>query len=240
MGLRHEELKGMIVPFISIDEFEPKMGTVEEIIVVTFFSKDELPAYDLDDFIDKSVIDLLDSEVSPNPNENGYYLVFVEFKRRPNFWMHLYNLVKDIENVTGKQEWKVQPYLVDELYDLHDKALHEVVITKQESYVPKSEYSSTVEDYVSDSNLLEFKRDDTHLKFGGREGNIVLEYVDFDDVDSIVKKLNLQESHIDLNTSATRTALRRMLGENWDVTTIDSYHFITKSGSEKTLAVRGS
>jgi hypothetical protein len=82
MGLRHLELNGMVIPLISIDEFEPKMGTTEEVIVISFFCRDELPAFDLDEFIDKSVVEFLDSEVSPNPNEDGLYLVFIEFKRQ--------------------------------------------------------------------------------------------------------------------------------------------------------------
>ena len=121
MGLRHLELAKMVLPLISIDEFEPKTGTTEEVIVVSFFCKDELPAMDLDEFIDKSVIEFLDSEVSPNPNEDGLYLVFVEFKRQPNFWTKIRELVKDVENVTDKLKWRVQPYQVDQLYALHDK-----------------------------------------------------------------------------------------------------------------------
>ena len=148
MGLRHKELAGMILPLVSVDEFEPKSGTVEEVIVVAFFANDELPAYDLDDFIDKSVVEFLDSEVSPNPNDEGQYLVFVEFKRQPNFWMKFYNLVEDVENVTGKQDWQVQPYLVPQLFELKDKALHDYVITREEDYVPRAEFDSTVEEYM--------------------------------------------------------------------------------------------
>ena len=154
MGLRHLELENMVLPLISVDEFEPKTGTTEEVIVAAFFCKDELPAIDLDEFIDKSVIEILDSEVSPNPNEDSFYLVFIEFKRQPNFWIKLYDIVSDIENVTGKQEWQVQPYLIDELYDLHDTALHDVVITDEDKYVPRKEFEQTVESYFQDSDLL--------------------------------------------------------------------------------------
>ena len=240
MGLRHNELEGMILPLVSVDEFEPKSGTNEEVIVVSFFAKDELPAYDLDDFIDKSVVEFLDSEVSPNPNEDGQYLIFVEFKRQPNFWLKLFNLVEDVENVTGKQDWQIQPYLVDELYGLYDDALRDVVITKEEDYVPKAEFDVTVEDYVEDSDLLTFEQDESHIKMGGPYGSVVVEYAGFDKTDRIIERLRLNESHIDLlGTSAMQTALRRMLGEGWDVTTIDNYHLITKDGADKTLAVRG-
>jgi len=204
MGLRHKELEGQILPLISIDEFEPKTGTTEEVIVVAFFAKDELPAFDLDEFIDKGVIDFLDSEVSPNPNEDGYYLVFVEFKRQPNFWLK-----------TGDINWRVQPYLVDELYKVHDKALHDVVITDEEGYVPKRQYDATVEEFFHDSDLLVLEKDDTHLRLAGAMNQVILEFVDFDKTDRLIERLRLDEKHIDLmHTSMTLNSLRGILGGN--------------------------
>jgi hypothetical protein len=237
MGLRYLELESMILPIISIDEFEPKTGSTEEVIVVAFFAKDELPAYDLDDFIDKGIIDFLDSEVSPNPNEQGQYLIFIEFKRQPNFWNKLFALVKDIENVTGKVDWKVQPYLVDRLYKLNDVELQQVVVTKEEDYVARSEYEATVEDYVHDSDLLTFEHKDNSITVGGRYGNLLLEFVDFGDTEAVSKKLRLDDKHINLETSATTTALRSMFGKQWDVTSIDKYYFLTKTNSNRSLVV---
>jgi len=239
MGLRHEELKGLILPLVSVDEFEPKSGTVEEVIVVAFFAEDELPAYDLDDFIDKSVVEFLDSEVSPNPNDEGQFVVFVEFKRQPNFWMKFYNLIEDVENVTGEMDWQVQPYLIPELFDLHDKELHNYVITREEDYIPRAEFDSTVNEYMEDSDLLAFEQDETHLKLSGANGTVVVEYVGFDYADKLVEKLELTEAHIGFQTSALETALRGTLGRNWVVNSIGDYYFITKDGADKTLAVKG-
>lgn len=239
MGLRFEELKSMILPLISVDEFEPKTGTTEEVIVIAFFCKDELPAVDLDEFIDKSIIEFVDSEVSPNPNEDGYYLVFVEFKRQPNFWLKFYDLVKDIENVAGKVKWSVQPYLVDKLFALKDPELHDLVITKEDEYVPRSEFDQTVESYFQDSNLLMLEADDTHIKLGGPKGNIILEFVGFGSENKLVKRLRLNEQHIDLfHTSTTLSAMRSMLGTNWEIQTIGDYYFVNKVGSERSVVVR--
>ncbi len=229
----------MVIPLISIDEFEPKMGSTEEVIVVSFFCKDELPAFDLDEFIDKSIIEYLDSEVSPNPNEDGLYLVFVEFKRQPNFWIKLYDLVKDIENVTDKLNWKVQPYLVDQLYDLKDPELHDVVITKEQEYVPRKEFEQTVESYFQDSDLLLFEADDTHIKIGGSGPQWVFEFVGFGTTDNMVKRLRLNEQHIDLmHTSMALGSLRGMLGGNWEVQTIGDFYFLNKVGNERSVVVR--
>jgi hypothetical protein len=239
MGLRFEELEGMVLPLISIDEFEPKTGTTEEVIVVAFFCRDELPAIDLDEFLDKSVIDFLDSEVSPNPNEEGYYLVFIEFKRQPNFWMKLFDMVKDIENVSGGMDWKVQPYLVPELYDLYDPRLQQVVIAQEDEYVPKAEFDNTMEGYFKDSRLDTLTINEDKITFGRVFGKVEFDLVDFDITDHLVEKLQITEAHIDLlNTSPQLTALRAMLGESWDVSAIEDYYFINKAGEERSVVVR--
>lgn len=239
MGLRHLELEKMVLPLISVDEFEPKTGTTEEVIVIAFFAKDELPAVDLDEFIDKSIIEFVDSEVSPNPNEDGFYLVFVEFKRQPNFWLKFYKLVEDIENVTGPIKWSVQPYLVDKLFALKDPELHELVITQEDKYLPRTEFDQTVESYFQDSELLLFESDETHIKIGGSKGSLILEYVGFGSEDKLVKRLRMDEQHIDLfHTSGTLNAMRGMLGANWEVQTIGDYYFVKKDGSDRSVVVR--
>lgn len=239
MGLRYGELVDMVLPLISVDEYHPKSGMVEEIIVIAFFCKDELPAVDLDEFIDKSIIDFVDSEVSPNPNDEGYYLVFVEFKRQPNFWLKLYALVKDIENVTGDIEWTVQPYLVDKLFKLTDTELHDLVITKQDEYMPRSEFEQTVESYFQDSNLLLFEKDDTHIRMGGSGVPVTFEFAGFGITDRMINRLRLNEHPIDLeHTSMALGSLRGMLGGNWEIQTVGDYYFVNKVGNERSVVLR--
>ena len=81
MSLKNEDLKGTILPTVSIDEFEPKAGDNENVIVVAFYLIDQDPAEDLNTFIQRGVVDTLDVEVSPNTDDDGRYLVFVEMAR---------------------------------------------------------------------------------------------------------------------------------------------------------------
>jgi hypothetical protein len=239
MGIRNEELKNLVLPLISIDEFEPKLGTTEEVIVVAFYCKDELPAYDLDDFIDKSVVEVLDSEVSPNPDTHGNYLVFVEFKRQPNFWTKLYKLLDDIERVTGEMEWRVKPYLSDKKYPLKSKEIQKLVITRVEEYVPKSDFNLTMEDYLRNSDLTGLEITEGYIVFERSGQKLVLDLVDFGDTEELTEKLNLKESYLDLMaTSSALTNLRSMLGEGWDISTIDTYFFITHNNDNRSIVVR--
>jgi len=239
MGLRHEELKDLVLPLISVDEFEPKIGTIEEVIVVGFYCRDELPAYDLDDFIDKGVVEYLDSEVSPNPDRHGNYLVFVEFKRQPNFWTRLYKMIDDVERVTGEMEWRAKPYLSEKKYPLKSRELQKLVITRKEEYVPRSEFVATTEEYFRDSDLTGLEVDEGTITFERAGQKIAMEFVDFDDTEMLTNKLNLAESYLDvMATSSALSNLRSMLGEGWDISAIDRYYFITRDGDDRSVVVR--
>jgi len=238
MGIKNEDLKNLVLPLISIDEFEPKIGTVEEVIVVAFYCRDELPAYDLDDFIDKGVVEFLDSEVSPNPDRHGNYVVFVEFKRQPNFWTRLYKLVDDVERVTGEMDWRVKPYLSDKKYPLKSKEVQELVITRQENYVPRSEFSLTTEEYFQNSDLSGLTIEEGVITFERSGQKVILDFIDFGDAEELTEKLQLTESYLDvMATSSALTILRSMLGEGWDVSAIDRYYFITHNDDNRSVVV---
>lgn len=239
MGLRNEDLKNLVLPIISIDEFEPKIGTNEEVIVVAFYCKDELPAYDLEDFMDKGVVEFLDSEVSPNPDKDGNYVVFVEFKRQPNFWTKLFKLLKDVERATGPMKWKAKPYLSDTAYDLLDKELHQYVITRSDEYMPRAEFSDDPETYLKDSDLTSLDIGESTITFGRQGQKIVFDYTGFGDTEAMTSKLNLNEAYVDvMATSSALTNLRSMLGEGWDVSAVGQYYFITKHNDNQSLVVR--
>jgi hypothetical protein len=114
-----------------------------------------------------------------------------------------------------------------------------LVITKQEDYLPRSEFDQTVENYFQDSDLLLFESDDTHIKLGGSKGTLVLEYIGFGTENKLVRRLRLNEQHIDLfHTSSTLTSMRGMLGTNWEIQTIGEYYFVNKAGSDRSVVVR--
>src|SRR4249920_668364 len=124
MSLKNGDLAGTVLPDVSIDEFEPKAGDEKDVIVVAFYLDDEEPAEDLNTFIQRGFIDTLDVEVSPNTDEEGRYLVFVEMSRNDTFPNKFQALLKDVENVAGEMEWEIKPYLADRTFDVNDPELY--------------------------------------------------------------------------------------------------------------------
>ena len=77
-GVEYGDLASLITTRVSIAEFEPKTGSENDVVVIGFYCDDEAPAQDLASFIEKSAADVLDTEVSPAADEDGYYMCFVE------------------------------------------------------------------------------------------------------------------------------------------------------------------
>lgn len=165
MSLRHGELKGLVIPMVGIDKYQPKVGKESEVIVVSFYVKDQQAALDLEKFLEMGNTQTLDTETSPNPDDDGHYLVFVEIKRDKRFWINLRLLLRDIENTTEKVKWSADIYKQTGLYRMNDPKLHDLVITDQMEYEAKNtpdeeladEEMGDIEDVLARRHNLQFE-----------------------------------------------------------------------------------
>ena len=108
-GVEYGDLETLVDSTVSVAEFKPKTGTEEDVIVVGFYVKDEAPAMDLAKFIERGVTPILDTEVSPNPNDIGMYIVFVEVENEDLMKTTL-NLINDIRGLVKVKEWEIKFY----------------------------------------------------------------------------------------------------------------------------------
>lgn len=127
-GLNRGELEHLVLPLISVDEYESKIDD-RRIIVSGFYVKDQFPAEDLSSFVEKSSIRPLDTEVSPAPTDDGFYMVFVEMTRNDEFPKRLIDMAKQLENLTFIENWKFKPYGLsdDEFLELTEENIREYV-----------------------------------------------------------------------------------------------------------------
>ena len=109
-GLRPGDLEDLVLPEITVDDFEPKSGSPENVVVVSFYVKDLDPAQDLASFIERGAHNILDTEVSPSPDEEGNYLVFVEMHRDETLTDSFIKILEDIKKVVSIDKWNVEFY----------------------------------------------------------------------------------------------------------------------------------
>jgi len=200
MSLKNGDLVGTVLPEVSIDEFEPKAGNVEDVIVVAFYLQDEEPAEDLNTFIQRGFIDTLDVEVSPSTDEEGRYLVFVEMSRNETFPEKFLALLQDVENCTKEMDWKIRTYYSgDTEFSPEDPELLNYLILTPEEYVPRAEFKMKeieegINDFFSNSLATNLTIDGNIVTLSQNRTKIVTEVVDVGDYDVVIGRNFLTET----------------------------------------------
>lgn len=107
-GLRAGDLEDLVLPLVSIDEFQSKISDGDDVVVVGMYVQDADAADDLNRFVQKSAIDILDTERSPAPDQSGYFYVFVEFPNNARLGDNIASLLEEIGPLVGVEKWQIR------------------------------------------------------------------------------------------------------------------------------------
>ena len=99
-ALDYKDLEGLMKPTIHVDEFSSKMGDDDDIIVLSFFVRNETAAKDLMNWFEKGYDFVIDADRSPGEIKPNRYLVYVEIRRRSTAGGHVEQLLDDLGTLT--------------------------------------------------------------------------------------------------------------------------------------------
>ena len=247
MSLYEGDLADTILKQISIDEFHPKTGESDEVVVVGYLVTEESAAKDLYNFINNGVVPFRDVEVSPNPNPDGYYMVFVELDRDEGVTENIRSMTKDIENVAGELNWSASTHLTDDSFPLSSTEIEQYIIEDPEQYVGRDEFeeqqmnqeteskNSAILEFLKDSNVLDASITENVLSMRSMTDSATLEIVGFGNKE-IMKDIGIAESAIKPYDSVIRT-FNVMLGE-MSVAPIDNYLVIFHPAQDTVLVTK--
>lgn len=244
MSLKHQDLKGTILPVISIDEFEPKTGSVEQIIVIAFYISDLPPAEDLNTFIQRSYVDTVDVEVSPNTDLEGRYLVFVEMDRNPTFPNKFKSLLRDVENVTGDIDWEIKTYLSNgQSFASDDPELFNYLIVDPAAYVTKDKFmkesvENGLREFLKDSYVSHLQVNESTITLTSGNKVVTAELVDVGEYDQVVRRNLLSESAFRLGSRTTEAATLGSMLADCEITPIDSFICVSKRAGNSIMLLR--
>ncbi len=226
-GMRQKDLDDLVLPLLSIDEYVSKIGDDKEVIVVAFFVEDEDPAKDLSRFIDRSVTDILDTDVSPAPNEEGYFLVFLEAKRDKKFVKMLLQVLDEIKNLVNLDKWTFKVHKDKTIHDLNRKTLEAKVNTD-----PISFKQFEVISFLKNTMLDDFSFNGTDIIFEKRGMTRKFKFLGFGLTEAIQE--TLQE---DISIISECNRMQAWLGINWGVQKCDGVFILSKANSVKSLYI---
>lgn len=231
MGLSVEDLKDTILKKVSIDEYEPKTGDSSDVLVLGFSLKESSQGQDLYNFLNSSIYEIRDVEVSPNPNPDNYYMVFVEMDRNEDVLNNIRKIVKDVENVSGKLDWVGKTHLTDDFHPLYDEGISKFVITDPEKYMTKAQWeeqqaealeletknseetaNQNILEFLKNSNLLSASINNNTLEVEDKFNEAKLAIVGFGEAKDIMTEIGINENAIG-DMDSTLRQFNSMLGE---------------------------
>ena len=135
-GLEAGDLARLIDKAITVDEYKSKMGSDEEICVLTFKVQGKDPARDLVSFIEKSYDWVLDADTSSGELDDGTYLVFVEIDRESDMIDNILTMLNDLEPLTeiGAHEWQLMGVKPKREVDASAEGLRQLIPTSPSEY----------------------------------------------------------------------------------------------------------
>lgn len=135
-SLMRGDLRNMVKNIFTIDNFESKID--EDAIVLSFFIKEETAAKELAVFIERSSLETLDTEVSSAPDENGYYLIFVELDRNDTSFLDILKLLQIVNHLVGDENWIFTGFRLKNAYEANEKNLKKYLSMRNKTIKKKN------------------------------------------------------------------------------------------------------
>jgi hypothetical protein len=138
-NLEAGDLNRLIHNELHIDEYKSKMGTDEDVCVISFKVAGKEPGADLVSFIEKGYDFVLDADVSSGEKEGGDYLVFVELQRSEELPEQIMAIMNDLMNLTEQkiEDWRVRYYKSTNDNELTPDILADIIPLTSEAYDAK-------------------------------------------------------------------------------------------------------
>jgi hypothetical protein len=218
-GMREGDLADLVLPLISIDEYSSKLDN-DQAIVIGFYVHEEMAAKDLNRFLQKSAVPLLGTDVSPAPDQHGYYMVFVELMNNERLPQNMQSILEEIHGLVDIDNWQLR---VRDHKDLIPFSMEniEMAIVKLKRETKKTE----VVEFLQPSALMNAQFAGALLILEGAGESYTFDFIDFASIPLLMQNFKLTETGVayDLRTVAKTNKIGRMLGENWEVSRIGKF-----------------
>lgn len=228
-GLRRNDLQNLVSDVISVDEYNSKID--DSAIVVAFHVQDRNAAQDLNRFIQKSHVDILDTDVSPAPDQKGFYLVFVELPLNTQIGTAVYEITKDVAALADIKTWRMRLRTIKGTRAFNAKLIDRVLSKQLENNLKEFFHTSDLNNVILESSCISL--------VGG--GFVVrLPLVAFGPHERLFNEQRLAESAIRFNSDEQNMAkkLQLLLGKGWDVEGLGEHLVLRSYNSTQILLAK--
>lgn len=160
------DLRMLVSDIIEIDSYASKMGSDEDIVVLTFTVDSLEPAKDLVNFIEKGYDFVLDADSTPGELTSGKYKVFVEIERNRKIADQIMQVLHGVTQLADVPDWRYRYYKSFRSEPVTLDSLGEVPINKAD-YIARIQNSrlNNFSNFFNRSYLESIELDDNDINF---------------------------------------------------------------------------
>ena len=229
-GLQEGDLRDLVLPLISIDQYFPKSGSDDEVIVLAFFVADNEAAQDFMRFVSKTSAEILDVETSPVPNPEGYWPVFVEILRNKDAVSKILTIVDELANVTKIKKYKARVFRVGANIDVNKESL-----TKYLDLDRNSNFDE-IKEWLGDAKRkAEFSSNNLNETVFEKLGKKFVT-IYFGDIEQLPEQYKCMECFG--NQTIVSRQLKKTLGSQFETIDFGDFILISKMNSNDVLLVK--
>jgi len=249
-GMRPGDLEDLVLPMLTIDEYESKIDN--DAVVMGFYVSDKDAAGDLNRYIQKSPVQLLDTEVSPAPDQHGYYIVFVELLNDIRIVDNMKAILDEVSPLADIDEWQMRLRGNDEgVMPFSEKVLNHRMTELRAENVDGDDGDTDGDADDTENQVMEFFRpsdlgdvvfEGSQLVLVGGAGKLQGEIVAFGPAESLLIDHQLTENAMAMGLTDVATSLKmtRLLGDGWMSSRMGDCSIIQRVGSDSALLLRNA
>lgn len=237
-GLREGDLEDLVMPLISIDEFESKID--DGAVVVGFFVTDIEPCRDLNRFIQKSSVALLDTDISPAPNSEGYFMVFVELPRDKQFPSRLVTLLHSLKDLVKINKWTFKAHKMKGVKDVTEDNLTKFIRLEKQKTKEEIKKEKEVKEFFTNSFLDSLLVEGKFITLQSGSWKRSYELVDFGPMTTLYESHSLYGQPLSFDPKHTflTSELHRNLGVAWLVYPLGESIVIQNPKTAKAMLIK--
>lgn len=238
-GLKEGDLEDLVLPLLSIDEYESKLD--DDSIVIAFYVRDKDPAQDLNRFIQKGAVDILDTDVSPAPTADGNFMVFVEMLRDSEFPQKCLDILDSLGGLTGVEEWAVEIYDVEGQQPAELEVLQTMVrLVSSETHEEPEAVDEALTEFFKNSDLQGLTVEGRQVTLEGLVSDYKLELIDLGVFDQLIERNAVLTQGLRLDEAAQHNVsrLQALLGDLWTVEHLNNHVLLSNLLSEDVALFR--
>lgn len=133
-SLLENDLKWLVDDGVLVDMHKTKLGANKDYIVLAIIINDRTPAHDLAGFIENSVYDFEDVEVSSATDTKGRYLIYIELNRDPGAFKTINGILNDTKRLSGIESWKFKGMGMNDFVPFDEETFLSSIITDPAEY----------------------------------------------------------------------------------------------------------